>query len=466
MEEAADRWAFNEFGHAALGNGLRTKRLVRIAAMAMERPSGKVTEVFREAAPREAAFRFVESDAVDEASLKGAAHDAGAKRCADVPFAYIAVDKSSLTLPGRPGTTDFGMVASSRMAVHGVLVMSALAVTPDGTPQGIVAQNYWTRPVKKKASRIERRKVPISDSETQYWLDAMSSAVAHFTTQAPNCRPWFQIDREGDATAVLSWAVEHDQWLTVRAKHDRRVDLDDVQRNYLWQTMSDQLVLGRYAVEVTAQQGRQARRATMTVRAAQLDISVPKFNSRREQDRELRSLHVVLAREEQTTPSGEEPLEWMLLTTRKASSFETACEVLFGYTQRWRVEEFHRMWKSGACRVEESQLRETDHFVRWAIVLASVAVRLLRMSYLARSSQSIAASKEFTPAEIKAVLVLRKPKSIPPYLTVAQLVLWIAELGSYTGAASSGGPPGPLVLARGFKDVLVDQAGSDELAKT
>lgn len=466
MEESADRWAFNEFGAAALGNSLRTKRLVGMAAAAMVRPAGKVTEVFRDAAEREAAFRFVESGSVDEVALKGAAHDAGAKRCADAEFAFVAVDKSSLTLPGRPGTTDFGMVASSRMAVHGVLVMSALAVTPDGTPQGLVAQEFWTRPVKKKAPRIERRRIPPSDNETKYWLDAMASTVAHFSSQAPNCRPWFQIDREGDATAVLSWAVEHDQWLTVRAKHDRRVGFDDDQRNYLWQTMDQQPVLGRYAVEVTAQKGRQERRATMTVRATKLDLSMPKFNSRREADRERCTLHVVLAREEQTTPVGEEPLEWMLLTTREVSSFETACEVLFGYTQRWRVEEFHKMWKSGACRVEESQLRQTDHLVRWAIVLASVAVRLLRMSYVSRSSPEKPASSEFSAAEIQAVMVLRKPKTKPPQLTVANIVAWIAELGGYTGEKSSGGPPGALVLARGFQDVLVAARTIEALSKT
>ena len=45
-------------------------------------------------------------------------------------------------------------------------------------------------------------------------------------------------------------------------------------------------------------------------------------------------------------------------------------------------------------------------------------------------------------------------------------VLWIAELGSYTGYASSGGPPGPLVLARGFKEVLAAVRVIEALAKT
>ena len=191
-----------------------------------------------------------------------------------------------------------------------------------------------------------------------------------------------------------------------------------------------------------------------------------KFNSRREHDRTSRTLHVVLAREEQTTPDGEEPLEWMLLTTREVPNFETACEALFGYTQRWRVEQFHKMWKSGACRVEESQLRQTDHFVRWAIVLASVAVRLLRMSYISRTSPEKPASVEFSAAEIKAVMLLRKPKNKPAHLTVGTIVGWIADLGGYTGEKSSGGPPGALVLARGFQDVLVAARTIEAMSET
>jgi hypothetical protein len=416
MEEVTKQWAFNEFGPAALGNRLRTNRLVRMAETVMATPSGKISEVFRDPAQREAAFRFVESDHIEEAALKAAAHDAGARRCTDSAFAYVAIDKSSLTMPGRPGLTDFGMVGTSKMAVHGVLVMSALAVTPDGTPQGLVAQEYWTRPVQKKAPRNARRRVPTAENETQRWLNAMATTVEHFTSSAPNCRPWFQIDREGDATAVLSWAVEHSQWITVRAMHDRRVGLDDEQRTYLWQTMNAQPVLGRYSVDVTAKQGRQERRAVMEVRATRVELSMPRFNSRSTKNRERCALQVVLAREASTTPSGEDPLEWMLLTTHPVEGFEDACAVLFGYTQRWRVEEFHKMWKSGACRVEESQLRETNHLVRWAIILASVATRLLRMSYFARSSPATPASSDFTPAEIRAVLVLKKPKSVPALL--------------------------------------------------
>ncbi|MDI1429689.1 hypothetical protein [Polyangium sorediatum] len=31
--------------------------------------------------------------------------------------------------------------------------------------------------------------------------------------------------------------------------------------------------------------------------------------------------------------------------------------MVIGYTQRWRIEAFHRTWKQGGCNVEETQLQ-------------------------------------------------------------------------------------------------------------
>ena len=45
------------------------------------------------------------------------------------------------------------------------------------------------------------------------------------------------------------------------------------------------------------------------------------------------------------------------LILRAASIFATLAQpsfaTVFGYAQRWRIEDFHRTWKSGTCRVEK-----------------------------------------------------------------------------------------------------------------
>src|SRR4051812_13228278 len=91
-------WALEEFGGARLGNALRTERAVEMANACLLHPAGKVTEVFNKGAAREGAFRFVENDAISVKALMAAPHQAAVRRCQEAPFAFVPIDKSSLTL--------------------------------------------------------------------------------------------------------------------------------------------------------------------------------------------------------------------------------------------------------------------------------------------------------------------------------------------------------------------------------
>src|SRR5690606_36787587 len=81
--------------------------------------------------------------------------------------------------------------------------------------------------------------------------------------------------------------------------------------------------------------------------------------------------------------------------------------VVFGYQQRWRIEGLHKTWKSGACGVEETQLRSADAVVKWATIMAATATRIERLKHLHRNEPERAASDELTPWEIQAAVILR-----------------------------------------------------------
>ncbi len=137
------------------------------------------------------------------------------------------------------------------------------------------------------------------------------------------------------------------------------------------------------------------------------------------------------------------------------ATLEQARLVIFGYTQRWRIEDFHRSWKSGACNVENTQLRAKEHVIRWATLLSAVALRIERLKHISRSEPDLPASVELTRHEIEALVHLKRidkkrNETIPDVMpTIAQATLWIAELGGYTGK-SSGGPPGSITIRRGL----------------
>ncbi len=81
--------------------------------------------------------------------------------------------------------------------------------------------------------------------------------------------------------------------------------------------------------------------------------------------------------------SGEEPVHWLLWTTEPARTKKQILAVVHAYAWRWRVEDFHLVWKQG-CRVEQLQLETQPGLEKALILYAGVAVRLLRLRDLAR----------------------------------------------------------------------------------
>ena len=171
------------------------------------------------------------------------------------------------------------------------------------------------------------------------------------------------------------------------------------------------------------------------------------------------TVHVVWTHEVGTTPAGEKPLDWMLLTNAPIETVEQARAVIAGYTMRWRIEEFHRTWKTGSCDVESTQLRSRDAVVRWATLLAVVAARVERIKHLGRQEPDRPASDELSAVEIEVLIALKRrikkraeaiPEGVP---TMSQVALWLADIGGYTGKWS-GGPPGSITIRRGLERVL------------
>jgi len=449
---ACDTWAQREFGDAKLGDVRRTQRLVLVAAQAAATPAGKVTEVFTDVAPREGAFRLLENDDVDAKAIALAAHQETARRCAsaDGAFAFVPIDGSSLNLTDRNAAKGLGVVGTRSIGARGLCVMTAIAVAANGTPVGLCGQEYWAR---KKRVRRKCHRRRTEDKETQRWLDVMGHVSEVFTAQAKGTKPWFQVDRGGDAWPVLLHAVQSSQLLTARSAHNRRLKTSSPNTRYLWQEVTGQDATGTYFLEVPAAPKRQRRTAMMELRFRPVTLDLKDLRSKKSVEAALWAVHV---REVETTPAGEEPIEWMLLTTYPVHDVEDAKLVLFGYAQRWRIEEFHKIWKTGACRVEENQLREYDHIVRWAVILASVAMRILRLTYLARTTPEAPATVEFSAAELDAIVIMAKKRDRrkrTPIPTINQAVQWLAKLGGYTGRRSSGGPPGALVIARGLRRI-------------
>jgi hypothetical protein len=264
---------------------------------------------------------------------------------------------------------------------------------------------------------------------------------------APQCKPWFQLDRGGDFGDVLSLAYKQNLLVTVRASHDRA--LDDYGGKRLWKHMKEQPVMGQMAVAVPARPSKPARTARLSIRAKKIPLMIaPATKQRRSQPIELTAVHVC----ERKGPK--DRIEWMLWTTYPVKTAADAMHVVKAYTMRWRIEDFHRAWKSGHCDIESSQLRSVDALQLWGAITAAVAARAEHLKLRSRSEPDVLAETELSRHEIDAAIILSETKKHRrgDQLTLHQAVDLIASVGGYTGK-SSGGPPGTITISRGLDQI-------------
>jgi len=459
------KWAEAEFGDAELGDERRRNRLVVLAAEVASHPAGTVTRACSSGSSREAAFRLLENTAIRPEAVRAATLRATARRCAGHAKVVVPVDATALTLTDEKEGKGLGAVGSWGKGARGVHVMTALAVAENGSTLGLCGQQMWVRRERSRHGDCHSP-CPEEPSETRHWLDVLLSARASLAEHAPLCRPWFQLDRGGDCWQVLALARRlDDTFLTVRAAHDRRIEGRD---EHLWATVAQARVRAERRIEVSArpplvQKRRVGKRRRINIliprheaRVAKVEIraaTVPLFIKSPTGSPFTAEFNAVLVKEVGGPAEG--ALEWMLLTTHPIGTRAEVLEVVRCYALRWRIEEFHRVWKRGLCRVEDTQLRSRDAIFKWATLLATVATRAMRLTQLARTTPDVPASLELNDIELEALIALRQPKGLTAGAvpTLAQAVRWLADLGGYTGPWN--GPPGATVIGRGLHDVLI-----------
>ncbi len=335
---------------------------------------------------------------------------------------------------------DYGKIKAKREGYgptgnggNGLILHSALAIAPEqGQVIGLLWQKLWNREPKAKPPQDETpeakkqrlaiarkaaRKRSFNDKESYRWVEAMSE-VEHQVSS--NTHVIHIFDREGDITEVFDQVrqLQHTGVL-VRAAHDRSLGQNSER---LWQKLESQPVRFEQEIKVPETGKRKARIAKLAVRFSKVQLRVPyRFDNR-----DPLTVYAVYATEIDC-PEGETSLEWMLLTTEVVEELETAIKILRWYTYRWRVEDFHKIFKSG-CQCERYRLA-AEGMKTLLGFLSVCAVELLQITYLHRNQPDAPAVEILSPVQIQ-VLKARFPKS-PPVLTVAWAIESIAFLGGY-----------------------------------
>jgi hypothetical protein len=479
----AQRAAAEELQHTELGDRRRGKRAEAMFATLLLRPAGRITQVFKRAREREAAYRFVESAAVRAQALVRAAAAACLLRAATLAVLIVPLDFTYLAFTDRRRSKGLGPAGSPNRPVRGLVAMEALGVSEAGVPQGLLDVRFHARAEKRRrhgaCARCRRkhrrcphrrrdttRRLPLRRKETRFWLEAMRSVLERLRALRLRVRPWFQCDRGADFWQLLAFAAAHTQeaWVTVRSASDRRVDSNDGRVKHLRALLKRQDVLCTRVVQVPEADKRPSRTATLHVRACRVRLVLRTEKGRREGV----EVGAVWAREASPLPRGARRLDWLLLTTRPLKKPQDAMAVVRAYELRWRVEDFNKTWKS-VCGVQKSQLQSRAALEVWATLLAMAAARLQRLMHRSRSEPDVPAGDELSQAELLALHTVAvtpevKRRLARATLTLGEAVEEIARLGGYTSSKSSRGPPGATTLGRGLQELAIATAVIEQLA--
>lgn len=447
MQDDARQWARDEFATLEVLDARLKPRCLSMVRRAMDGGGARISEVFADAAERQGAYDLLEGGRVSGESLNAAMAEACLRRC-EGPHVYVAIDGTSIQVADRKRKTDLGLVGTYTNDARGLQVISALAVSLEGVPLGLAAQTYWARPTSRR-SRSGSKYQPVHERESRYIVQTVEAVARCFASI--ESKPWMLVDRAGDATVILDALVRSGARFTVRSSWDRRI----VKNTRLRAHVEKQRPKLRYVVNVTEGYNRRARTARLTVRATSVELN---FGHDWSAKRANPTLNVISVREE-SARHGDKPLDWMLYTNAPIDTPAQIQQIITSYTMRWRIEDFHKTWKSGHCCVEDMQLRSTKAAQTWATLLAAVAARIERLRHLARNEPNEPATIELSADEIAAVRLLkRETKKRTEVIgdgmpTIGQAVLWLAELGGYAGKRSS--RPGTITIGRGLERVAM-----------
>ena len=218
----------------------------------------------------------------------------------------------------------------------------------------------------------------------------------------------------------------------VRAAQNRRVQESDEEVSYALTRARAFPSQGSRPFEVPARHGRKGRSTHLQLSFGQMTLLPPRNAPRA--SKEALTVWVIRVWEEQA-PAGEEPLEWVLLTSVPTTTLEHAWERVDWYRHRWLVEDYHHCLKSG-CRIEERQGPRVDGLMRLLGLLSPLAVRLLQVRAAARAEPERPAHEVIEPLML-AVLAQRSGGS-PATMTVGTFWTEVARLGGYLARSHDG----------------------------
>lgn len=415
----AAQWAQNEFGGASLGDARLSKRLVSVAGAKAEVPERAFSGVAKgDWAKVKAYYRMIdqpEESAVNMTNILAPHRQRTVRRMQGQKTVLCVQDGSDLNYTNLSQCEGLGEIATNQTGAksRGLHLHSTLALAPNGLPLGVLRAQCVAPKAKSPEDKRPAFTIPIEQKKTFIWIEHHRDLV-ELAGEMPQTRLVNVCDREADFFEMFDEQRQHPCVdLLIRARHDRNIGEEPAK---LFAAVREEPVQSRVRLNIPRQSARAkkskqkarpkrpGRTTDMAVRSLQIQIRPGHYQG----DKDPIDIWVVHALEE-NPPANTEAVEWFVLTTITITSATEAEQCLRWYALRWRIEDWHRVLKSG-CRIEDLAHESAERLRRAIGINLVIAWRIMLMTLLGRETPELPAEVLFSDIELRTLRAYAKKK--------------------------------------------------------
>lgn len=421
MESGLDSagWAGQEFGSCDLGDDRLTDRLVKIVSAQAAQPQGSYAQASGGRRHElKAYYRFLnnERSELNLESILKSHHRQTVRRMKNERTALIVQDTTDLNLSTRSHCEGLGQIGTNQTGAksRGLRLHSSLALSQEGLPLGLVQLHGYA----PQSAKGKDRQRPIEQKESYRWIEGFAEAM-EIAALLPHTQVISVADRESDMFELFDFRRRQTGKkadLLIRAKTDRCLEdtehklFEELAAAPLARTVSITVPRQREHLSKPSTPGRPglpAREAQVEVRFKPVTLSAPNTaQTRHLQPITLWAIYLL----EKNPPAGATPLEWLLLTTIQVPSAKQALKCIRWYCRRWRIEEWHRVLKSG-CNILDHQNHSAEALLRAIAIDAVIAWRIMLLALLGREVPELPCDVVFDRCECRVLELLAKKKT-------------------------------------------------------
>jgi hypothetical protein len=408
----ADQWSEQEFGGAHLGDSRLNERLV-VSAQALGAVPGRTLSgaVKGDWPAVKGYYRMI--DKPDDSALTAQAILAPHRRrtiqrMMGQSTVLCIQDGTDLNYSPLDQCQGLGVLNKNQTGAktRGLHLHSTFVVSTEGLPLGVLGAQFSAPEPRSELDTRPAASIPIEEKKTFAWIKGLREC-GELTQQIPHTHQICVMDREADFFELFDEQRKIGKVdLLVRSRHDRTLDDGG---HHLFESVRSSPASAEMEIRVPRQSirtkkskqqakpGHRQRKAQVALRYLDIELR-PGVSQKDKEPIKLRVVHV----REITTPEDDDPVEWFLLTTCDVSNPEQAQQILHWYCLRWRIEDWHRVLKSG-CNIEKLQHKTAERLKRTIAINLVIAWRIMLLTLLGRQCPELAAEVLFSDIEIQVL---------------------------------------------------------------